>query len=45
MAEQKKQTGGKAFDELARALAKVPKREVVAAERRYERRKQKKKKS
>ena len=35
----------KAFDDLARALARVPKREVVAAERRYERKKLKKKKS
>lgn len=42
---EKKRIGGKAFDELARKLAQVPKREVVAAEKRYERRKLKKKKS
>jgi hypothetical protein len=46
MAESEKPpVGGKAFDSLARKLAAVPKREVVAAEKRYERRKKKRKKS
>ena len=42
---EKKPVGGKAFDELARKLVQVPKRTVVAAERRYEQRKKKRKKS
>ena len=46
MDEQKKPpTGGKAFDDLARKIAQVPKREVVAEEKRYERKKLKRKKS
>ena len=45
MAEPKQPTGGKAFDDLARKLAQVPKKEVVAAEKRYDKRKKKRKKS
>jgi hypothetical protein len=37
--------GGKAFDDLARKLAAVPKREVARAEKRYEQRKKKRRKS
>ena len=44
MPEQAKQPfGGKAFDDLARKLAQVPKALVVAAERRYEKKKQQRK--
>lgn len=42
MAEKK--YGGKAFDDLARKLVRVPKRIVLAAEQRYEKRKQERKK-
>lgn len=45
MSEAKQPTGGKAFDDLARKLVQVPKKEVVAAEKRYERKKKKRKKS
>lgn len=45
MSEQKQEPfGGKAFDDLARAVAQVPKKLVVAAEERYEKKKQQKKK-
>jgi len=45
MSEQSKQTfGGKAFDDLTRKLAQVPKSLVVAAEKRYEERKKERKK-
>ena len=39
----KKPIGGAAFDGLARALVRVPKKIVLAAEQRYEKRKQAKK--
>jgi hypothetical protein len=42
--DDKKPVGGKAFDELARKLARVPKKIVLAAEARYEKRKQERKK-
>lgn len=41
--DAKKPTGGKAFDDLARKLVRVPKRIVIAAEQRYEKRKQERK--
>lgn len=41
--DAKKPTGGKAFDDLARKLVRVPKRIVLAAEQRYEKRKQERK--
>jgi len=45
MSEQGKQPfGGKAFDDLTRKLAQVPKSLVVAAEKRYEERKKQRKK-
>jgi hypothetical protein len=45
MSEPAKQPfGGKAFDDLARKLAHVPKSLVVAAEKRYEERKKERKK-
>ena len=40
----KKPFGGKAFDDLTRKIAQVPKPLVVAAEKRYEERKKKLKK-
>lgn len=40
---EKKPKGGKAFDDLARKLAQVPKKIVVAAEKRYEQAKQERK--
>lgn len=43
--DHKPPVGGKAFDALARKLAAVPKKEVVSAEKRYERRKKKRRKS
>lgn len=42
--EKKKPIGGKAFDDLARKLAQVPKTLVLAAEERYEKKKKQKKK-
>lgn len=44
MADPKPTDGGKAFADLAGKLVRVPKREVIRAEKRYERRKQAKKK-
>ena len=44
MADQNQPTGGKAFDDLARRLVKVPKEIVVASEKRYDAKKQKRKK-
>ena len=45
MSEPAKQPfGGKAFDDLTRKLAQVPKPLVVAAEKRYEERKKQRKK-
>lgn len=45
MSEQEKQTpfGGKAFDDLAKKLAKVPRQLVDASEERYEKKKKQKK--
>jgi hypothetical protein len=46
MSEEKKPAdAGKAFADLAGKLVRVPKREVVRAEKRYERQKKKRKKS
>ena len=45
MAEQKPSDAGKAFADLAGKLVRIPKREVVRAERRYQKQKQKRKKS
>jgi hypothetical protein len=39
-----KPTAGKAFDALASALVRVPKREVARAEKRYQAKKRKRKK-
>ena len=45
MSEPEKQPfGGKAFDDLTRKIAQVPKSLVVAAEKRYEDRKKERKK-
>lgn len=45
MSEQKQQPfGGKAFDDLAKKIAQVPRKLVDAAEQRYEKKKQQKKK-
>lgn len=45
MAKSKDAPGGKAFDHLMRGLVRVPKKELDRAERRYQKRKAKRKKS
>lgn len=43
MSKESQPFGGKAFDELARKVAQVPRHLVDAAEKRYEKKKQQKK--
>jgi hypothetical protein len=43
--EEKPEGAGKAFAELGHKLVQVPKREIVRAEKRYQKRKQRKRKS
>lgn len=44
MADEKKPTGGPAFDKLLGALVQVPKPEIEAAAKRYQKKKAKRKK-
>ena len=44
MSDEKKPTGGKAFDDLLGKLIQVPKKEVDAASKRYSKKKAKRRK-